>query len=69
MIRHKATNRSGISLSEQGWKTFLAADGVEDWVVLHGGATAVFRVASLREAVRLADAVSQVPRGLRIQEH
>jgi len=48
-------------LSEQGWKTFLAAEGVEDWVVLHGGATAVFRVASLREAVRLADAVSEVP--------
>ena len=48
-------------MSEQGWKAFLAAQGVEDWVVLHGGATAVFRVASLREAVRLADAVSRVP--------
>jgi 4a-hydroxytetrahydrobiopterin dehydratase len=47
-------------LSEQGWKSFLAAEGVEDWVVLHSGATAVFRVASLRDAVRLADAVSQV---------
>ena len=48
-------------MSEQGWKSFLAADGVEDWVVLHGGAITVFRVGSLGEAVRLADAVSQVP--------
>jgi len=48
-------------LSEQGWKSFLAAEGVEDWVVLHGGAMSVFRVGSLGEAVRLADAVSQVP--------
>lgn len=48
-------------MSEQGWKTFLAADDVEDWVVLHGGATAVFRVPSLGDAVRLADVVSQAP--------
>ena len=48
-------------MSEQGWKAFLAAEGVEDWVVLHGGAMAVFRVGSLSAAVRLADAVSQVP--------
>jgi 4a-hydroxytetrahydrobiopterin dehydratase len=48
-------------MSERGWRDFLAAEGVEDWVVLHGGATAVFRAASLREAVRLADAVAQVP--------
>ncbi len=27
-------------MSEQGWQAFLAADGVDDWVVLHGGATA-----------------------------
>jgi 4a-hydroxytetrahydrobiopterin dehydratase len=51
----------GDQLSEQGWKAFLAAEGVEDWVVLHGGATAVFSVASLRDAARLADAVAQVP--------
>ena len=25
-------------MSWQGWRDFLAADGVEDWVVLHGGA-------------------------------
>lgn len=51
--------RSGVS--EQGWKGFLAAEGVDDWVVLHGGATAVYRVGSIREAARLADAVAAVP--------
>ncbi len=48
-------------MSEQGWREFLGAEGVEDWVVLHGGATAVFRVRSLGEAVELAGAVAQVP--------
>ena len=48
-------------MSEKGWQNFLAAEGVDDWVVLHGGATAVFRVQSLREAVRLAEAVAEVP--------
>lgn len=48
-------------MSEQGWRAFLAAEGVDDWVVLHGGATAVFRVASLGEAVRLCDAAAKVP--------
>ena len=47
-------------MSEQGWRGFLAAEGVADWVVLHGGAVAVFRVASLVEAARLAEAVAQV---------
>jgi len=47
-------------LSEQGWKAFLAADGVDDWVVLHGGATAVFRAGSLGNAARLAVAVTRV---------
>ena len=47
-------------MSEQGWKDFLAADGVDDWVVLHGGAAAVFRVGSMDEAVRLAGAVAAV---------
>ena len=37
-------------MSEQGWRQFLAAEGVDDWVVLHGGASAVFRVPSLGEA-------------------
>ncbi len=48
-------------MSEQGWREFLAADGVGDWVVLHGGATAVFRVASLLEAARLAEAIAKAP--------
>ena len=48
-------------MSDQGWRDFLAAEDVGDWVVLHGGAAAVFRVSSLGEAARLADAVAQVP--------
>jgi len=48
-------------VSKQGWRGFLAAEGVEDWVVLHGGATAVFRVGSVREAAQLAEAVAAVP--------
>ena len=47
-------------MSERGWRAFLDAEGVEDWVVLHGGATAVFRVGSLGEAARLAGAVAEV---------
>ncbi|TDW75789.1 VOC family protein [Kribbella pratensis] len=47
-------------MSEQGWQRFLAAEGGGDWVVLHGGAVAVFPVASLVEAARLAEAVAQV---------
>jgi 4a-hydroxytetrahydrobiopterin dehydratase len=48
-------------MSEQGWQDFLAAEGVDDWVVLHGGATAVFGVRSLGEAARLAEAVAELP--------
>ncbi len=48
-------------MSEQGWHGFLAAEGVADWVILHGGATAVFRVGSLSEAARLAEAVAKTP--------
>ncbi len=48
-------------MSEQGWRAFLAADGLEDWVVLHGGATAVFVAGSLAEAARLAEAVANLP--------
>jgi len=48
-------------VSEQAWIDFLRADGVEDWVVLHGGATAVFRVGSLGEAASLASAIARVP--------
>lgn len=48
-------------MSEQAWHDFLVAEGVEDWVVLHGGATAVFRLGSMWEAVRLAQAVAEIP--------
>src|SRR3954449_10165176 len=48
-------------MSERGWREFLAAEGVDDWVVLHGAPTAVFRVGSLQEAARLAAAVADVP--------
>jgi 4a-hydroxytetrahydrobiopterin dehydratase len=48
-------------MSDQGWQSFLAAQGVEDWVVLHGGATAVFRIGSLGEAARVAQAIAAIP--------
>lgn len=48
-------------MSEEGWRTFLEAEGTDDWVVLHGGATAAFRVGSLPEAARLAEAIAAVP--------
>ena len=48
-------------MSEQGWRDFLSADGIDDWVILHGGPTAVFRVGSLQEAAQLAAAVADVP--------
>jgi 4a-hydroxytetrahydrobiopterin dehydratase len=48
-------------MSEQGWREFLAAEGVDDWVVLHGGASAVFSVPSLGEAAQLATAVAHIP--------
>ena len=48
-------------MSEQGWREFLKADGVGDWVVLHGGATAAFRVGSVQEAAQLAEAVAGAP--------
>ncbi len=48
-------------MSEQGWRAFLEAGGVEDWAVLHGGPTAVFKVGSLGEAARLASAITELP--------
>ena len=48
-------------MTEDGWRDFLAADGLDDWAVLHGGAVAVFTCGSLGEAARLADAVVAVP--------
>ncbi len=40
---------------------FLLSEGVADWVVLHGGAVAVFRTESFADAGRLAAAVAEVP--------
>jgi 4a-hydroxytetrahydrobiopterin dehydratase len=57
-IGHK--NRDAWRMSEAGWQAFVAADGLEDWVVLHGGPVAAFSVGSLAEATRLAAAVAQV---------
>ena len=48
-------------MSEETWREFLNADGVDDWVVLHGGPTAVFRVESLAAGARLAEALAEVP--------
>ncbi len=45
-------------MSEQNWTDFLAADGLEDWVVLHGGPSAVFVTASLSGAAQLAHKIS-----------
>jgi 4a-hydroxytetrahydrobiopterin dehydratase len=50
-----------VDVTEQGWREFLATQGGADWVVLHGGATAVFRVQSMVEAARLAEALSRIP--------
>lgn len=48
-------------MSRQGWRDFLGADGVEDWVVLHGGAAAAYEVGSLAAASDLAHEVAQLP--------
>lgn len=48
-------------MSEDGWNAFLSAEGLEDWVVLHGGAAAFFALGSLQESARFAEAVAQLP--------
>ena len=48
-------------MSRQGWRDFLAADGVEEWVVLHGGAAAAYEVGSFAEAGALASEITQLP--------
>jgi 4a-hydroxytetrahydrobiopterin dehydratase len=50
-----------MAMSEDGWRAFVSADDLDDWVVLHGGPTAVFTVGSLRQAAVLAAAVAEVP--------
>jgi 4a-hydroxytetrahydrobiopterin dehydratase len=58
---HRYLAEEEAQMSDQGWREFLAAGGVDDWVVLHGGAAAVFRVSSWGEAASLAAAVAEVP--------
>lgn len=48
-------------MSEHGWQQFLGADGVDDWVVLHGGATAVFVSDSMTQSAALAGAIAELP--------
>ena len=48
-------------MSEQGWREFLNAENLQDWVVLHGGPTAVFKVQSFQDAVTLAQLIAQIP--------
>jgi 4a-hydroxytetrahydrobiopterin dehydratase len=48
-------------MSEQGWKEFLAADDLTDWVVLHGGPTAVFKIKTFAEAAHFFQALAQLP--------
>lgn len=48
-------------MSEDGWKAFIAADSLDDWVVLHGGATAFFALGSLVEAAHFAGAIAALP--------
>ena len=48
-------------MSSQGWRDFLEADGVEEWVVLHGGAAAAYDVGSIADASALASEITQVP--------
>lgn len=48
-------------MSEKHWHEFLQAEGLEDWVVLHGGPCAVFLTKSLAAAAELAGAIAQLP--------
>ena len=48
-------------MSDQGWKEFLAADDLGDWVVLHGGPTGVFQTKTLSDSAALAQLIAQLP--------
>ena len=48
-------------MSEKGWKAFLAADDLTDWVVLHGGPTAVYKTKTFAEAALFFQALAQLP--------
>jgi 4a-hydroxytetrahydrobiopterin dehydratase len=43
-------------MSEQSWKAFLGAEGLNDWVVLHGGPVVAFRMPSLSDSIFLIQA-------------
>jgi hypothetical protein len=55
-------------MSEQGWKEFVAAEGVDDWAVLHGGATAVFRIRSIGQGAEIALALAGIPGGREVDQ-
>jgi 4a-hydroxytetrahydrobiopterin dehydratase len=48
-------------MSDQGWKAFLSTEDLTDWVVLHGGPTAVFQTKTLGAAAELAQTIAQLP--------
>lgn len=48
-------------MKKQGWRAFLASEGLEDWAVLHGGPTAVFTTETFIDAAKLAQAIAQLP--------
>jgi len=48
-------------MSERGWRAFLAAGEVEDWVVLHSGAAAAFQTDSFAAAAELARRITEIP--------
>ena len=47
-------------MSEQGWRDFLNAEDLQDWVVLHGGPTAVFKTKSFSHASKLFESISEL---------
>ncbi len=53
-------------MSEEGWRRFLSererGQGLDDWVVVHGGATAFFATEGLLPAAALAHGIAEVAR-------
>jgi 4a-hydroxytetrahydrobiopterin dehydratase len=49
-------------MSEEAWNEFLDAEGVADWVVLHSGPTALYRVPSLVAAAALVGRIASTER-------
>lgn len=48
-------------MNDQHRADFLLADGLDDWVVLHGGPTAVYLTKAMSHAAQLAQAVAELP--------